>query len=313
MINNLFRQALTQGTMMNILITGGSGLIGRALIQHLSAERIIVLTRNPAKTANILPDNIEFISTLGDIDFNELDVVINLAGEAIVDKRWSKAQKNTICQSRWKITQKLVEKIQAATNPPHSLISGSAIGFYGRQGALAIDESYQEIHDEFSHKVCQKWEAIAQTAASDKTRVCIIRTGIVLAENGGALQKMLLPFKFGLGGPIASGEQFMSWIHIDDMVAVLLAAVYQTSLTGIINATAPMPVSNQEFSETLSAVLKRPCLFRVPAFVLRALMGESADLVLYGQNVLPSKLLNNNFKFQYPSLEVALKQLLVKP
>ncbi|MBA6293266.1 TIGR01777 family protein [Colwellia sp. MB3u-70] len=298
---------------MNILITGGSGLIGRALIQHLNAERIIVLTRNPAKTANILPDHLEFISTLDEIDFNELDVVINLAGEAIVDKRWSKAQKNTICQSRWKITQNLVEKIQAATNPPHSLISGSAIGFYGRQGALAIDESYQEIHDEFSHKVCQKWEAIAQTAESDKTRVCIIRTGIVLAENGGALQKMLLPFKFGLGGPIASGEQFMSWIHIDDMVAILLATVYQTSLTGIINATAPMPVSNQEFSETLSAVLKRPCLFRVPAFVLRALMGESADLVLYGQNVLPSKLLNNNFKFQYPSLEVALKQLLVKP
>ena len=298
--------------MMNILITGGSGLIGRALIQHLNAERIIVLTRNPAKTANILPEHLEFISTLDEIDFNELDVVINLAGEAIVDKRWSKAQKNTICQSRWKITQNLVEKIQAATNPPHSLISGSAIGFYGRQGALAIDESYQEIHDEFSHKVCQKWEAIAQTAESDKTRVCIIRTGIVLAENGGALQKMLLPFKFGLGGPIASGEQFMSWIHIDDMVAILLATVYQTSLTGIINATAPMPVSNQEFSETLSAVLKRPCLFRVPAFVLRALMGESADLVLYGQNVLPSKLLNNNFKFQYPSLEVALKQLLVK-
>ncbi len=299
--------------MMNILITGGSGLIGRALVQHLNAERIIVLTRNPAKTANILPDHIEFISTLDEIDFNELDVVINLAGEAIVDKRWSNAQKNTICQSRWKITQNLVEKIQAATNPPHSLISGSAIGFYGRQGTLPIDESYQEIHDEFSHKVCQKWEAIAQTAASDETRVCIIRTGIVLAENAGALQKMLLPFKFGLGGPIASGEQFMSWIHIDDMVAVLLAAVYQTSLTGIINATAPIPVSNQEFSETLSAVLKRPCLFRVPAFVLRALMGESADLVLYGQNVLPSKLLNNNFKFQYPSLEVALKQLLVKP
>jgi uncharacterized protein (TIGR01777 family) len=299
--------------MMNILITGGSGLIGRALIQHLNTERIIVLTRNPEKTANILPDHIEFISTLDEIDFNQLDVVINLAGEAIVDKRWSTSQKNTICQSRWEITQNLVEKIQAATNPPHSLISGSAIGFYGRQGALTIDESYQEIHDEFSHKVCQKWEEIAQTAGSDTTRVCIIRTGIVLAENGGALQKMLPPFKFGLGGPIGSGEQFMSWIHIDDMVAVLLAAVYQNSLTGIINATAPMPVSNQEFSETLSLVLKRPCLFRVPAFVLRVLMGESADLVLYGQNVLPRKLLNNNFTFQYPSLEVALKKLLVKP
>jgi uncharacterized protein (TIGR01777 family) len=299
--------------MMNILITGGSGLIGRLLIQHLNTERIIVLTRNSAKTANILPDHIEFISTLDEIDFNELDVVINLAGEAIVDKRWSNSQKNTICQSRWKITQNLVEKIQAATKPPHSLISGSAVGFYGRQGALAIDESYQEVHDEFSHKVCKKWEAIAQTAVSDKTRVCIIRTGIVLAEKAGALKKMLPPFKFGLGGPIASGKQCMSWIHIDDMVAILLAAVYQNSLTGIINATAPTPVSNQEFSETLSLVLKRPCLFRVPAFVLRILMGESADLVLYGQNVLPRKLLNNNFKFQYPSLEVALRQLLVKP
>ncbi|MFT6194130.1 MAG: hypothetical protein ACJASU_001029 [Cognaticolwellia sp.] len=299
--------------MMNILITGGSGLIGRLLIQHLNTERIIVLTRNSAKTANILPDHIEFISTLDEIDFNELDVVINLAGEAIVDKRWSNSQKNTICQSRWKITQNLVEKIQAATKPPHSLISGSAVGFYGRQGALAIDESYQEVHDEFSHKVCKKWEAIAQTAVSDKTRVCIIRTGIVLAEKAGALKKMLPPFKFGLGGPIASGKQCMSWIHIDDMVAILLAAVYQNSLTGIINATAPTPVSNQEFSETLSLVLKRPCLFRVPAFVLRVLMGESADLVLYGQNVLPRKLLNNNFKFQYPSLEVALRQLLVKP
>jgi uncharacterized protein (TIGR01777 family) len=288
-------------------------LIGRLLIQHLNTERIIVLTRNSAKTANILPDHIEFISTLDEIDFNELDVVINLAGEAIVDKRWSNSQKNTICQSRWKITQNLVEKIQAATKPPHSLISGSAVGFYGRQGALAIDESYQEVHDEFSHKVCKKWDAIAQTAVSDKTRVCIIRTGIVLAEKAGALKKMLPPFKFGLGGPIASGKQCMSWIHIDDMVAILLAAVYQNSLTGIINATAPTPVSNQEFSETLSLVLKRPCLFRVPAFVLRVLMGESADLVLYGQNVLPRKLLNNNFKFQYPSLEVALRQLLVKP
>jgi uncharacterized protein (TIGR01777 family) len=297
---------------MNILITGGSGLIGQALIQHLNAERIIVLTRNPEKTVKLLPDKIELITSLAEINFNELDVVVNLAGEAIVDKRWSSAQKDLICQSRWQITQSLVEKIQTATNPPHCFISGSAIGFYGRQGSLAIDENHQEIHDEFSHQVCQKWEEIAQQAESEQTRVCIIRTGIVLAQNGGALQKMLPPFKLGLGGPIASGQQFMSWIHIDDMVAVLLAAIYQESLSGIINATAPMPVCNQAFSETLSAVLGRPCLFRVPSFMLRILMGESADLILYGQNVLPRKLLHNNFKFQYPSLEVALKQLLNK-
>lgn len=303
---------LPQGAIVNILITGGSGLIGQALIKRLQADRIIVLTRNPEKSANLLPNNIEVTSSLDEVDFNNLDVVVNLAGEAIVDKRWSSTQKNIICQSRWQITQNLVDKIHAATPPPHSFISGSAIGFYGRQGASAIDEAHQDIHDEFSHQVCQKWEAIAQQANSDKTRVCLIRTGIVLASNGGALSKMLPAFKFGLGGPIANGQQFMSWIHIDDMVAVLLAAIEQPALSGVINATAPTPVSNQEFSETLSTVLSRPCMFRVPAFVLRILLGESADLILYGQNVLPRKLLDNHFKFQYPSLQKALTQLLLK-
>ncbi len=297
---------------MNILITGGTGLIGRALIQHLHADRIIVLTRNLASAAKRLPQNIELVTTLADVNFDELDVVVNLAGEAIVDKRWSSAQKDIICQSRWQVTQSLVEKMQSATKPPHCFISGSAIGFYGRQNASAIDENHQNFYNEFSHHICKKWEDIALRAQSDKTRVCILRTGIVLANNGGALEKMLPAFKFGLGGPIADGKQFMSWIHIDDMVAVVLAAIYQPSLTGIINATAPMPVSNQEFSKTLSKVLSRPCIFRVPAFMLRILMGESADLVLYGQNVLPQKLLKNNFKFQYPALQVALKQLLLK-
>lgn len=297
---------------MNILITGGTGLIGRALIQHLHADRIIVLTRNLASAAKRLPQNIELVTTLADVNFDELDVVVNLAGEAIVDKRWSSAQKDIICQSRWQVTQSLVEKMQSATKPPHCFISGSAIGFYGRQNASAIDENHQNVYNEFSHHICKKWEDIALSAQSDKTRVCILRTGIVLANNGGALQKMLPAFKFGLGGPIGDGKQFMSWIHIDDMIAVILAAIYQPSLTGIINATAPMPVSNQEFSKTLSKVLSRPCIFRVPAFMLRILMGESADLVLYGQNVLPQKLLKNNFKFQYPALQVALKQLLLK-
>lgn len=297
--------------MVNILITGGSGLIGQALIKHLNADRIMVLSRNPAKTAKILPNNVELLPTLDNVDFNTLDVVINLAGEAIVNKRWTKSQKDVICQSRWKTTQALVEKIKAAETPPNCLISGSAIGFYGRQDSSAIDEGHTQIHDEFSHQVCQKWEEIALQAESSETRVCILRTGIVLSENGGALKKMLPAFKLGLGGPIASGQQYMSWIHIDDMVAVILAAIYQTSLSGVINATAPMPVSNQEFSETLSEVLNRPCWFTVPSFMLRTLMGESADLLIFGQNVIPGKLLKNHFTFEYPTLHIALKQLLI--
>lgn len=306
------KKNIKNGGSMNILITGGSGLIGQALIKALHADRIIVLTRNLEKTAKLLPKGIALVSSLEQVDFNTLDVVVNLAGEAIVDKRWSTAQKARICQSRWLITQNLVEKIQAANTPPHCFVSGSAIGFYGRQNENAIDESCQDINHEFSHQICQKWESIAQQASSDKTRVCLLRTGIVLADNGGALKKMLPAFKLGLGGPIASGQQYMSWIHIDDMVAIILAAIYQPSLSGAINATAPMPVTNQEFSQTLSAVLHRPCIFRVPAVILRLIMGESADLVLFGQNIIPQKLLDNHFKFQYPSLHIALKQLLIK-
>jgi uncharacterized protein (TIGR01777 family) len=296
---------------MNILITGGSGLIGQTLIKALSTDHIIVLTRQPEKVAKVLSRDVVLVTSLEQVDFNTLDIVVNLAGEAIVDKRWSAVQKDRICQSRWLITQALVEKIQSATAPPHCFISGSAIGFYGRQNENAIDEDYQDINPEFSHTICQKWEQLAEQANSDKTRVCLLRTGIVLANNGGALKKMLPAFKCGLGGPIASGQQYMSWIHIDDMVAIILTAIYQPLLAGPINATAPMPVSNQEFSETLSAVLHRPCIFRVPTAILRLMMGESADLLLFGQNVIPKKLLDNHFKFQYPSLQVALKQLLI--
>ena len=194
-----------------------------------------------------------------------------------------------------------------------ALYRGSAIGFYGRQGPSAIDEAHQDIHDEFSHQVCQKWEAIAQQANSDKTRVCLIRTGIVLASNGGALSKMLPAFRFGLGGPIANGQQFMSWIHIDDMVAVLLAAIEQPALSGVINATAPTPVSNQEFSETLGTVLSRPCMFRDPCLCLAYITGRVGRFNLIRTKCIrPRKLLDNHFKFQYPSLQKALTQLLLK-
>ena len=297
---------------MHILITGGSGLIGKALIKALHVDNITLLTRNPNKVSKTLSSNITLISELNQVDFNTLDVVINLAGEPIVDKRWSAKQKERICQSRWQITQQLVDKIQSANTPPSCFISGSAIGFYGRQGKQEVNEDHTNIHPEFSHEVCQQWEKIAQQANSAQTRVCLLRTGIVLAPNGGALKKMLPAFKFGLGGPIANGQQYMSWIHIDDMVAIILAAIEQPFLSGAINATAPKPVTNQELSKTLSSVLNRPCVFRVPAFMMRLLLGESADLLLFGQNVLPRKLLDNHFKFQFSTLHGALKHLLIK-
>lgn len=295
---------------MKILITGGTGLIGSSLIDKLTSHQVAVLCRNQINAKNQLPRGIELTTSLSDIDFNELDVVINLAGEPLANKRWTEKQKANICQSRWQLTQQLTDHIKQSATPPHTFISGSAIGFYGRQGCQAIDEDFLNTHDEFSHHLCQQWEAIACNAQSDNTRVCLIRTGIVLAKERGALAKMLPSFKLGLGGPIADGNQMMSWIHIDDMVAVLQETMVNESLSGVINATAPGAVSNEEFAKTLSTVLNRPCVFRMPKFMMKLLFGELSDLLIYGQNVAPTKLMALDFKFKFPQLKQALGEIL---
>jgi len=296
---------------MQILLTGGSGLIGSALIKHLTNQHtIIVLTRNTIKAAQKLDNKVKLITQLSEVDFNHTDVVINLAGEPIADKRWSKHQKDIIEQSRWQITQQIVDKIKASETPPHTLISGSAIGYYGRQSNAPIDETFQDCFPEFTHSLCNKWEQIALEAESPYTRVCLVRTGIVLASRGGVLGKMLPAFKLGLGGPISTGEQVMSWVHIDDMVQLLLHILNTKQLSGAINATSPKPVSNAEFSKLLASTLKRPNAFRVPKFLLQQLLGEMSDLLLYGQNIIPQKLLDSGFVFQYPDIESAFSQLL---
>ena len=313
---------------MNILITGSTGLIGQALISELikphihshpksntaiskTADELSItaLTRNTGQANLITSPCLSYCSNLGDIDFNHLDVVINLAGEPIADKRWTTKQKEQICESRWSITQTLSSKINAAKTPPHTFISGSAIGYYGRQDeTVQVTENYQEIHKEFTHTVCEKWENIAMRA-SEHSRVCLLRTGIVLDSHKGALAKMLLPFKLGLGGPIANGQQMMSWIHIQDMVAIILELINNETLSGSINATAPNPVSNNEFSKVLSKQLNRPCLFRAPKLVMRLALGEMSDLILYGQGVYPEKLTNTGFQFAYPTLDEAIASL----
>jgi uncharacterized protein (TIGR01777 family) len=301
---------------MKILVTGATGLIGQTLVNELTLSNantndVVVLSRQKERAQSMFSQPVTVITQLDDIDFNELDVVINLAGEAIADKRWRSSQKNEICHSRWLLTQQLSDAINAADTPPHTFISGSAIGYYGRQNEQAINETFNDCHQEFTYQVCQLWEQIALQSQSQNTRVCLLRTGIVLAPNGGALSKMLPAFKLGLGGPIASGQQFMSWIHLDDMVAVILACIDNKKLFGAVNATSPNAVNNEQFSQTLSKELNRPCVFRVPAFVLKLLLGELSDLLLYGQNVYPEKLLQQGFIFKYPTIDRALNQILL--
>ena len=291
---------------MKILITGGSGLIGSSLIPILRSCDVSVYTRNVSMAEQILGHKIHFLSTLTHLsNLDDYDVVINLAGEPIADKKWTDEQKRKIEHSRWSITEDIVTLINAGENPPKLLISGSAIGFYGRQKDQIIDENFSSPHDEFSHQLCKRWESLAKKAQSDKTRVCILRTGVVITKRGGALQKMLMPFKLGLGGPIGDGSQYMSWIHLEDMLQGIAHLIANESCEGVYNFTAPNPVTNAEFSHELAASLSRPCIFKVPKFVLRMMMGEMADLVLYGQRVVPKRLEESGYQFIYPKISQA--------
>jgi uncharacterized protein (TIGR01777 family) len=297
---------------MNYLITGGTGLIGKALIKSLQMKNstITVLTRDSKAASSILNNEITFIDELLLSDIENIDIVINLAGESIADKRWSQNQKDKICESRWEITEKLAHLISLAENPPRLFISGSAIGIYGRQDNKPIDESFDHYHKEFTHEVCARWETLALEAYSNETRVALLRTGIVLDSESGALAKMLLPFKLGLGGKIGNGEQIMSWIHLQDMVSAILHIIENETLTGAINVTSPNAVTNQIFSKALSTELNRPCIFNTPASLLKLIFGEMADLLLFGQNVIPEKLIKSGFTFKYGHLTHALRDLL---
>ncbi|GAL47756.1 hypothetical protein YfcH [Citrobacter farmeri GTC 1319] len=296
---------------MKILVTGGTGLIGGHLVPRLQelGHQVTVLTRRPDDARKKLNDRVILWNTLEDKhNLDGIDAVINLAGEPIADKRWTTEQKDRLCQSRWRITQKLADLINASETPPSVLISGSATGYYGDLGEVVVTEE-EPPHNEFTHKLCARWEQIACEAQSDKTRVCLLRTGVVLAPKGGILAKMIPPFRLGLGGPIGNGRQYLSWIHIDDMVNAILWLL-DNDLRGPFNMVSPYPVRNEQFAHALGHALQRPAILRVPATVIRLLMGESSVLVLGGQRALPKRLEAAGFPFRWYDLEEALADVI---
>lgn len=299
---------------MKILITGASGLIGRHLTETLLSQShdITVLTRAPERATKILGPKVQLWSSLKDMtSLDGFDAVINLAGEPIADKRWTRDQKQKLCDSRWQLTEKLAQLIIASQQPPSVFISGSAVGYYGDQGQAVVAED-EPPNKQFTWQLCARWEALALAAESDKTRVCLLRTGVVLAKKGGALAKMVLPFRAGLGGPLGEGQQYMPWIHIDDMVNGILFLLNHETLNGPFNMVAPYPVRNDQFSALLGDLLHRPSFMRVPAGVVRLLMGESAVLVLGGQRAIPQRLEDAGFEFKYSELKPALEDVLEK-
>jgi uncharacterized protein len=300
------------------VLTGATGLIGPSLISALQAReaRVTVLTRDPQRAPTRLrgagsPKPVEAVGWDPSREpapasaLAGADVVVNLAGEPIA-QRWTASAKRTIRDSRVAGTRNLIDGLRACEERPRTLVSASAAGYYGPRGEEPLDEDALPGAD-FLAELCVAWEAQAAEAGALGMRVVRLRTGVVLAAGGGALRQMLTPFRLGLGGPVAGGRQYMSWIHIDDHVALLLAALEDERFSGPLNATAPEPVSNKQFASTLGRVLRRPAIVPVPALALRALYGEMSSVILTGQRVLPAKALVLGFRFRHPQLREALE------
>lgn len=305
---------LEKGSM--VLVTGATGFIGRRLSAVVKARgyELAVLSRDPQRARTQLPqakliDDWSPQRGLHPVSMIEqAQAVVHLAGESVAG-RWSEAQKRAIRDSRVQGTLNLVAAIAQAKTRPHVLVSASAVGYYGDRGDETLTEESAPGSD-FLAGVCQAWEMEAQRAAEYGVRVACIRIGLVLERSGGALQRMLPPFQLGLGGPLGSGRQWMPWVHRDDVVGLMLHALENETLSGPINATAPEPIRNSEFTKTLGQILNRPTFFAVPAFALELLLGEFANVLLASQRVLPARAQAAGYAFQYATLEPALRACL---
>ncbi len=293
---------------MHVLVTGGTGFIGSALCKQLfqDGHRITVLSRKPSR-GTTLPG----VHLIGEFEQAQgIDAVVNLAGEPLAEGRWNAARKQRFRDSRLGTTQQLLGWMETLAERPRVLVSGSAIGYYGASDDTALTETAPPGED-FAATLCRDWETEAYKARALGVRVCAVRIGIVLGSDGGALAKMLPPFRLGAGGPMGSGRQWMSWVRRSDLVRLICWLLQNEQANGAYNGTAPVPVSNREFARTLGSALHRPAVMTTPAFVLKLLFGEMAEaLLLSGQRVLPSKAEAEGFEFQYRELEPALRDLL---
>jgi uncharacterized protein (TIGR01777 family) len=305
---------------MRVTVTGATGLIGPHLLGALQQRgaHVSVLSRDAERARKRLDD--AGIAPVEAFDWDLMsepapvqalegrDAVVHLAGENVA-QRWSTRAKRAIRESRVTGTRNLLAGIRQSEHPPETLVSSSAVGYYGAHGEEPLDEDAPPGSD-FLAEICVEWEAEAIKAAELGARVVCVRTGVVLDKNGGALGKMLPPFRLGFGGPVASGRQFIPWIHRDDVVGMILAALGDERWSGPVNATAPEPVSNRDFSRALGQALKRPALLRVPGIALQLLYGEMAEIVTKGARVVPAKPLVLGYDFLHPQLEEALQSAL---
>ncbi|HCE40474.1 MAG: TIGR01777 family protein [Alcanivorax sp.] len=297
---------------MNVLITGGSGFIGRALCARLAAggHRLIVLSRRPAKARPLLPADTRVVASLDEIDDDEaLDGIVNLAGENLFSGRWTAPRKDRLLASRVETTAAVIALARRLRRTPEVLVSGSAVGFYGDAGDAELTEYSSARRKDFGYRLCDAWEQRARDALSLGMRLCVIRTGIVLGRDGGMLAKLWPVYRLGLGARLGKGSQWLSWIHIEDMVTILERALETPGVDGVFNATAPNPVTQRGFHRALAAAAHRPAPWVAPAPLLKLMLGELSDMLLGGQRVYPRRLEDQGFVFRFPRLEDALADL----
>ena len=304
---------------MKVAITGATGFVGNRLVKRLQADghKILVLTRDRDRALKVFPNSsfpeVECLpyTPLQSGDWQNAisgcDGVVNLAGEPI-SERWTAERKRGILESRQLGTAKIVEAIARAEVKPTVLVSGSAIGYYGTSETEKFDESSNPDPQNFLSQVCQAWEAAAQPVTQSGTRLVILRIGIVLGM-GGAIARMITPFRLYAGGPIGSGKQWFSWIHIDDLVGLIIKSLTDNQMQGTYNATAPNPVRMNDLCNALGKAMDRPSWLPVPDFAIQALLGDGAQVVLEGQQVLPKRTQTTAFTYQYPEVEPALKSI----
>lgn len=300
---------------MRIFITGGTGLVGRMLVPQLlnRQDEVLCVTRNPARARPLLPAGVELIGAdpaLPGVWQDRLltcDAVVNLAGESVADGRWTRQKKNRIRRSRLAVTGNIAD-VMADCGRTMTLVSASAIGYYGNRGDEALGEDQQPGQD-FLARLAVEWEHTAAKAAKENIRVAMLRIGIVLATEGGALARMVPPFRWGVGGPLGNGQQYFPWIHIQDLVRIILFTLDNEAIVGPVNAVVPLPAPQKDFAAALAATLGKRSWLAAPYPALKMLLGEKADMLMASQRAVPNVLKANGFRFAFGELDKALKDL----